>query len=53
MRAIRARLVMRARMAASTFCTLPMQMGLPWCSLRASTSKPISSAAWYSSSQWL
>jgi hypothetical protein len=50
---MRARLVMRARIDASMFCTLPMQMGLPWCSLSASTSRPSSSAALYSSSHQL
>lgn len=35
--------VMRARMLASTFMTLPMQKGLPWCSFRATPSKPSSS----------
>ena len=43
-RMILARLVMRARMAASTFMTLPMQKGELWCSLSMKPSKPISSA---------
>ena len=41
---ILARLVMRARMEASTFMAPPMQNGVPWCSLSMRPSKPISSA---------
>ena len=48
-RRIFTRLVIRARIAASTFITLPMQNGLPWCSLSATPSKPSSSARTYSS----
>ena len=36
--------VMRARIAASTFITEPMQNGVEWCSLSITPSKPISSA---------
>jgi hypothetical protein len=49
MRMIFTRSVIRARIEASTFMTLPMQNGLPWCSLRATPSKPSSSARTYSS----
>ena len=44
-----ARLVMRARMEASTFMAPPMQKGVPWCSLSIRPSKPISSAYSFSS----
>ena len=36
--------VIRARIAASTFITPPMQAGVLWCSLSISASKPTSSA---------
>ena len=38
-----ARFVIRARIAASTFITPPMQNGVEWCSLSMIPSKPISS----------
>ena len=46
---MRARFVMRERMAASTFTTPPMQKGVLWCSFSMRPSKPISSAYTFSS----
>jgi hypothetical protein len=39
-----ARCVIRARIAASTLTTPPMQKGVEWCSLSMRPSKPICSA---------
>ena len=43
------RCVILARIAASTFMTLPMQNGVLWCSLSITPSKPICSANTFSS----
>ena len=48
-RTILAFLVMRARIAASTFVAPPMQKGVEWCSLSIRPSKPHSSAYIFSS----